>query len=237
MKRLELTESPTQTRSQARVTAVFALLLMLVASGCGATKSSEVERTANLSGGDTIATQGTNAVPSPSPASATSSSKAIAWELGNKLSLAALLYNAQGTENSESLTKAKILAGAFGAQVPPFPTKTGGKAKDSAAITAYLLNDAGKTIIEKVEERYDKDHADLFEMSLKSNLLLMMYGPGEKTGKTIADVIERNGMRAKLPESLWQPVVSKVETDASFDDVKEAIFKMQADVRRHLDRA
>ena len=97
--------------------------------------------------------------------------------------------------------------------------------------------DAGKSIIGKVKEKYGQEHADLFEMSLKSNLLLLMYGPGEKEGKAITNVIKRNGERAHVPANLWQPVVDKVETGESFDDVKAAVFKMQEDVRHHLDTA
>ncbi len=38
------------------------------------------------------------------------SSKAIAWELANKLSMAAILYDLKDVESSDSLSKAKILA-------------------------------------------------------------------------------------------------------------------------------
>ena len=235
MKKRGLKEVLAQTRQSVRLVVFGPLLLALIATGCGTTKSGDVKNGEAGNVGASTA-KGTNADSQPSPASVKPPSKAIAWELGNQLSLAALLYNARGIENTESLTKAKILASEVDAQVPPFPAKTGEKAKDSAAVIIYLLNGAGKTIIGKVKEKYDQDHADLFEMALKSNLLLLMYGPGEKEGKTIAGVIKRNGTRAGLPESLWQPVVSKVEADESFDDVKAAVFKMQEDVRLHLSR-
>ena len=235
MKNSGLKEVLAQTRQSLRLVVFGPLLLALIATACGTTKSNDVKSGDSSSVGANTA-KGTNADSSPSPASVKPPSKAIAWELGNQLSLAALLYNARGIENTESLTKTKILASEFGAEVLPFPARTGDKVEDSAAIMAYLLNDGGKTIIGKVKEKYDQEHADLFEMALKSNLLLLMYGPGDKTGKTIAGVITRNGTRARLPESLWQPVVSKVEADASFDDVKTAVFKMQEDVRLHLNQ-
>lgn len=160
--------------------------------------------------------------------------KVSAWELGNKLSLAALLYDMNGTENSDSMKTAKALAAKMDAQVPPLPPKTGTKAKDSAAIIYYLLNDAGKSIIGKIKEKHGPEHGQLFEMSLKSNLLLMLYGPGEKDALAISGVIKRNGARLNLPAALWQPVVDKVEAAAPYGQVKDAVFKMQQDVGRYL---
>ena len=162
------------------------------------------------------------------------SSKAIAWELGNKLSVAALLYDLNGTPNSDSFMKAKALAATVDAQVPPFPAKTGDKAKDTAAILYYLLNEAGKPIIKKINEKHGVDHGQLFEMSLKANLLLTLYGPGEKDALAISGVIKRNATRLNLPANLWQPLVDKVEAGAPFAEVKDAVFKMQQSVGRYL---
>ena len=211
-----------------------ALVLMLVisASGCGVVgrsrSTSEPARPASV---DTSVTNGNSAT---STTNLPANGKAVAWELGNKLSLAALLYDMNGTENSDSFKKAKTLAATMDAQVPPFPAKTGNKAEDGAAIVSYLLNEAGKPIIQKIKEKHGAEHGQLFEMSLKSNLLLMLYGPGESEAIAIGGVIKRKGTRLNLPQNLWQPVVDKVEAGAPYADVKDAIFKMQRDVGEYL---
>ena len=153
-------------------------------------------------------------------------------ELGNKLSLAALLYDMNGTR-TPFIQKAKSwrLAWTRKFRLPP---KTGNKAEDGAAIVSYLLNEAGKPIIQKIKEKHGSEHGQLFEMSLKSNLLLMLYGPGEEEAKAIGRVIKRNGARLNLPQNLWQPVVDKVEAGAPFAEVKDAVFKMQRDVGQYV---
>ena len=162
--------------------------------------------------------------------------KGMAWMLGSNLSLAALTHERGATEQSDSLFgKARILADELKVEVPPLPVKTGESSKDGAAVLYYMLNDAGRAIASKLKKQYDQFHTDLFELALKSNILLMIYSPGEELGKSIAGVIKRNGSRANLPEELWKPVVDKIEAEASFEDVKEAVFKMHTDVRRHLE--
>ena len=165
------------------------------------------------------------------------SGRAVAWELGDKLSMAAILYDLKGVESSDSLSKAKILAQEAGATVPAFPTKTGDKSKDTAAIMAYLLNDVNKNIGGSVKSKYGQEEAALFEMSLKSNVLLLIYAPGDSLGKTVAKVIRTNGKTANLPENLWLPAVGKIESGASFDEVKNAILEMQTNVGQSLGKS
>lgn len=173
---------------------------------------------------------------SSSPSTKMPPSKAIAWELGNKTSLAAILYNVTGNQSSDSLSKAKILAEAVGATVPPFPTKTGDKIKDTAAILGYLLNDVFKNVGAKVKDKYGETEAALFEMSLKTNTLLLIYGPGDSTGTTMVQVIKSRAKTGDLPENLWMPLVNKIEGGASFDEVKEAVLKLQTDVSDYLNK-
>jgi hypothetical protein len=220
-------------RISARKYPALALVLVIGSSGCGVagrstTTTPEPTLAENVNADDTSSNSAT------APTGLPANSKVLSWELGNKLSLAALLYDMNGAENSDSLKKAKTLATTVDAEVPPFPPKTGNKAKDSAAIASYLLNEAGKPIIQKIKEKHGSEHSQLFEMSLKSNLLLMLYGPGEAEGKAISGVIKRNGTRLNLPENLWQPVVAKVEAEATYAEVKDAVFQMQQHVGKYL---
>jgi hypothetical protein len=206
---------------------LLALIALVAAvTGCGMLKDLS-KNTAVNSGSNTANTSATPPTNVPTP-------KAIAWELGNSVSVAAILYDLKGNETSDSLSRAKILAQEVGATIPSFPTKTGNKIKDTAAIMGYLLNDINKGVGNKVSQKYSAAEAALFEMSLKSNTLLLFYGPGDKTGQVVAKVIRSNAKVGGLPEKLWMPVVNKIESSASFDDVKDAVMAMQKDVGDHL---
>ncbi len=205
-------------------------MVVFVVIGCQKSKNNETQNTSvNLPSNNwKVENYNTNG---------NSTSKAIAWELANKLSMAAILYDLKGVESSDSLSKAKILAQEVGATVPAFPMKTGDKSKDTAAIMAYLLKNVNKDIGTSVKSKYGQEEAALFEMSLKSNVLLLIYGPGDSTGKTVAKVIRSNAKTANLPENLWMPAVSKIESGASFDDVKTAILEMQTNVGKSLGKS
>ena len=212
-------------------------IIIFVVFGCQKFKSNETQNTNVTSPSNNLKVENYNTNGNSTTSAAMPSSKAIAWELANKLSMAAILYDLKGFESSDSLSKAKILAQEVGATVPVFPTKTGDKSKDTAAIMAYLLKDVNKNIGDSVKSKYGQEEAALFEMSLKSNVLLLIYAPGDSMGKTVAKVIRTNAKIANLPENLWMPAVSKIEGGASFDDVKTAILEMQTSVGQSLGKS
>ncbi len=205
-------------------------IVVFAALGCNMSKNGGATNGgANSSGNNTVAAN----TPDAAPPSAVLSSRSIAWNLANTLTSAAILYDKKGVETSDALTKAKILAQEVGANIPPFPAKTGDRTKDTSAIIGYLMSGFEK-IGDKINKKYGREEAGLFEMSLKSNVLLLFYGPGEKEGKTIARLIRSHAQDARLPENLWLPAVEKIEANASFDAVKDAILAMQADVGNYL---
>lgn len=160
--------------------------------------------------------------------------KQIAWVLGSKLSAAALVYNAKGPNefSTDLIQRSKIMADALGTVIPPFPDKTGNTTKDSAAILFYILNSAGKSIGNDLRNTHGKDHAVLFELAMKSRLLMLLYFPGSDEG--IGQVIEDRAKRVGLPEHLWKPVVDSITARASQDDVKRAVGKMHQDIDAYL---
>jgi hypothetical protein len=173
------------------------------------------------------------AAPAQAPAAST---RARVWELGGKLSLAALgaANGAPAASVDRVFQSAKELAAGLGVDVPPLPERSLDKSKANADALGYLLKDAGAPIAEKLGSTYGADLSALFEVAVKSNLLLMLYSPGEQEGKTIADLIRRRAPDAKLPEELWRDVPTKIAAGAYFDDVKSAVAKMQSDVRKFL---
>ena len=169
----------------------------------------------------------------PAPASGT---RQVAWDLGTDLGLAAIGHASGAPKASVAsvLAKAKKLAATIPVDVPELPVKTGDKAKDSAASIQYLITEAGEPIGKALRARHDVAHVALFEMAAKSQLLLLLYAPGDSLGPSLVSVIKRNAPRADLPESLWMPVADKVQAGAPFAEVKAAVTRMHADVSKYL---
>jgi hypothetical protein len=158
--------------------------------------------------------------------------KGGAWILGDNLSLAALLYN-QGASDEmvgHFLTRAKKIAEIFGVEIKPFPAKASTTAQSSADIIHYLIKGDGAEVGVALSRKYDEEHGILFEVAVKSNLLILLYEPGDNLGKTIAEVIRTRLQSINLPENLWGGVVTLVNDKASPDDVKKGVFKMHKDI-------
>jgi hypothetical protein len=161
----------------------------------------------------------------------------MAWTLGSRLSLAAVLLDAGAAAEqvNQRFESAGVIGRALGVEVPPLPSRTGAKTEDSATILVYLLRGVGEPTIKLLGDKYNAAHSRLFELAVKSNLLLMIYAPGDSIGVTIAKVIERNGPIGRLPEALWKPVVDMVRGGGAFKDVRDAVLKMHTDIAAHLE--
>jgi hypothetical protein len=155
-----------------------------------------------------------------------------AWILGNNLSLAALLYSQDAPDKmvSELMTKAKKIADIFGVEIKPFPAKASTKVQSGVDIVNYLIDGDGAQVGVALAQKLGEEHGILYEVSVKSNLLILLYGPGESLGKSIAEVIRSRLQSINLPENLWMGLVTLVNNKASADDVKEGVFKMHKDI-------
>jgi hypothetical protein len=158
--------------------------------------------------------------------------KGGAWLLGDNLSIAALLYNQNAPQDmvDRFLTKAKKLADIFQVDLKPFPARASDSAQASADIIHYLIAGDGAHIGVELAQKLDDDHGILFEVAVKSNLLILLYAPGDDLGHSIADVIQKRLTSINLPPRLWRPVVDLVNKGGSADDVKQAVFKMHKDI-------
>ncbi len=161
--------------------------------------------------------------------------KGGAWLLGDNLSLAALLYNQSAPDDMTQrfLAKAKKIADIFEIEIKPFPVKSSDKAEGSANIIHYLIAGDGAQVGVELAQKFDDEHGMLFEVAVKSNLLILLYEPGDDLGKSIAKVIQSRLSSTDLPKGLWQPVVDLVNKGGTADDVKEAVFKMHKDIADH----
>ena len=160
--------------------------------------------------------------------------KAAAWRLGDQLSLAGLLH-AQGNQAhkvEQLLTSLKPLAGAMEIEIKPFPPRAATEPETYADIIHYLIKGDGATTGQQIAEKFGVAAGILYEVSIKSNLLLLLYEPGDDQG--IAGVIQSRMSEVGLPENLWIGVVNAINDKAPQGEVKDAIFKMHDDVAAYL---
>ena len=160
--------------------------------------------------------------------------KAAAWRLRDQLSLAGLLY-AQGNQAhkvEQLLTSLKPLAGAMEIEIKPFPPRAATEPETYADIIHYLIKGDGATTGQQIAEKFGVAAGILYEVSIKSNLLLLLYEPGDDQG--IAGVIQSRMSEVGLPENLWIGVVNAINDKAPQGEVKDAIFKMHDDVAAYL---
>lgn len=154
------------------------------------------------------------------------SKKRLAWELGSSLGLAGVVF-ADSSDKAligRQFARASASASALGLKLPNLPAKTGNRVEDSASALAYLLGSTGNPIGKILQQKLGQEHAAIFEIALKSNILLMLYSPGEAEGNTIAGVIRKRQVTANLPEVMTRQLLALIDRRASYDEVKKEIF-------------
>lgn len=156
------------------------------------------------------------------------STQKLAWVAGSKLSLAAIV-NADGMEKAvvdRQFVAASNACTSLGIKLPALPERKGNKIEDNATALNYLLNMTGNPIGGILARNFGADHAAIFEIALKSNILLMLYSPGESTSNAIANMIRTRRATAGLPNGLTDPLIALIEQKATFDRVKTEVFKL-----------
>jgi hypothetical protein len=159
------------------------------------------------------------------------------WILGSRLSLAALARDRRMAENSvpvwfdEAQSACKVL-GTSVAQLPE-PAAENDRSLASQEVIRYLL-DQGQRIGRDLAKRYGPEQSALFEVALKSNILLLLYSPGSDATNSIAAAISRAAPQAQLPPELWKPLLERIERKSSLEDVRTAVRQMHKDVDNHL---
>ena len=172
----------------------------------------------------------------PAQAQESAVAKAAAWKIGDQLSLAGLLYAQGGEEENvkELLDSIKPLTDTMKIEVKPFPARAETPVETYATVIGYLIKGDGAEIGRKIAEQFGKNAGLLFEISVKSNLLILLYEPGNDQG--IGSVIQSRCNEIGLPNNLWLDVVNAVNGKASKDEVKNAVFKMHDDVATYLNK-
>ena len=121
--------------------------------------------------------------------------KRAAWLLGNRLSLAALANDRGIAAKSvpEWFAEAQQAAKILKTTVPelPSPAASGDTEPASKQVMNYLLVN-GQRIGHELTKQYGSAEASLFEVALKSNLLLLIYRPGTLTVDSVSAAIQES---------------------------------------------
>ena len=167
---------------------------------------------------------------------AAANTRQMAWDLGSSLGLAALGQARQAPADSVAAMQqqAEFLAQGAGLQIPALPTKTNDTTQDSAATLNYLLQGPGGELATQIADKFGDDHAALYAAAVRANILVLLYAPQGELNQAAATGLTKAAKDAKLPTEYWQPVLDKVKTNASEDDVSQAVAKMEEDVSDYL---
>jgi hypothetical protein len=131
----------------------------------------------------------------------------------------------------DARTVAKFLGTRFADLAEPAAPSDGASA--SRQVVNYLLVN-GQQIGRELAKQHSAEESALFEIALKSNILLLLYTPGTSAGNSIAVAISQAAPQANLPAELWQPLVDALNEQATQADVRAAVGKMHLDVDQYL---
>lgn len=159
----------------------------------------------------------------------------LAWELGSKLSIAAIVASkgADAKLVKSRFGMAETMARGLGVALPRIPALKGESSARYARVLGYLMKDMGP-VADALRTRYGRSHSLLMSIAIKSNATLLLYNPKDDTAQTIADRAEKVCSEIELPQRLWKPAVDSIRARAPFSEVKAAIFKMHKEISAHL---
>ena len=167
-------------------------------------------------------------------AEAADPAKAAAWRIGDRLSLAALLHAQGGQDQTveQFMASIKPLAETMGIAIAPFPPRAATPLDTYGETIVYLIEGGGAAIGRALSEKFGKDAGALYDAAIKSNLLLLLYEPGDDHG--IGTVITARMSEAGVPERLWTGVADAIARKAPQSQLKDAVVKMHEAVASYL---
>jgi hypothetical protein len=159
-----------------------------------------------------------------------------AWQLGRNWSLAALARDrVTATDNvARWLDHARELAASLGTTLAELPSPIAGDAAASSRVMIKHLFTEGTRIGSFLSDRYGPDHAALFELGVKANLLLVLYEPRTTIAETLASAIAKAREQSNSPAELWQPLLTAIAEAREPAAVRQAVFRVHEEVDRSL---
>jgi tetratricopeptide (TPR) repeat protein len=161
-------------------------------------------------------------------AQVSASSHAQTWILGMKVSRAAIAYGngADAAFVTKEFTAAKAAAVRLGVKLDPLPAASPDKGTRISAAVHYLLHlPAWQEIIDK----YDSYHGELYEASVKANLLFWYYDTDDNDEtRTIEKVLTEI---SNDNESVWimtNTLTDKIGRKESYEAISDELIKMDS---------
>jgi hypothetical protein len=185
----------------------------------------------------TLSTEVTETAETPSQPSV--STQRAAWRLGSDLSIAALA-NERGIAADQIpkwVAETQEMARLLNVTVAPLPNRPAEVPATGAPNAVKYLAGQLTSIRGQLDTTYGIDHAALFDLALRSNLLLVYNAPGSAGVQQIAKSIADVAPRTNLPSSLWQPLLDALDNNAPEAGIRLAVRKLHADVDAHLANA
>jgi hypothetical protein len=136
---------------------------------------------------------------------------------------------------SNWFNEARSTARLLGTSIPDLPESTA--ALDSGQVSQRVLDYLGiqyDRIARDLTKSNQPENAALFEIALKSNILILLYSPTNTSASAVASAIKQAAPQAKLPAQFWQPLVEILGKQSPVDDVRAAVRKMHKDVDEYL---
>ena len=149
--------------------------------------------------------------------------------LGQKLSQAAMVNGRAAPAVVARTFKAATTIADITLKMPlaPLPAVTGDRAKDGAAALHYLLDGQGKELAQKIAADFGDTSAATYELAVKVNMLPMLYiDTQDSMGDTLATVFGRLAARAKLPDSVLAPIITKLKARAPLKEVTNMALEL-----------
>ena len=149
------------------------------------------------------------------------------WRMSSKWSLAAAYFaKGQGPDRySESLELANYAARLLEVSLPELPEGVSDAERQRATVS-FLIDDAGRQLVDQIGKHYGADQAALAELAIKSHALLLIYNPRNKELAPIVSAIDEAAKNSGLPENVWRELVDLLEQRAAFTSVKQAVFQL-----------
>jgi hypothetical protein len=171
------------------------------------------------------------------PAAPARTTRSAAWQLGSKLTLAALAHDRGVVPNDVAkwLAQARAAADLLGTSIAELPDPATADEIDGGSRRVHdFLFQQGQRIWRELSEKHGADHAALFEVAVKSNVLLVLYQPGATWGDLLASSIRDAAPTAELPADLWQPLLDTLARKSPAGEVRIAVRRMHANVEKYL---
>jgi hypothetical protein len=179
---------------------------------------------------------GVAALVRPALAGEAEAANAVAWLLGDNLSLGALLY-ARGAEqkNIDSyIDQARAIAKNINLTVPDLPARGSDDATTMSTVVHYLIDGDGWHVGEQLAADFGDTAGLLFEVAVKSNLLILLYEPGDDSG---IGAIVKSRLTGVLPPEYWQPLLDAIDAKKPAADVQAAVLDMHKTIANYLVKA